>query len=74
MLILTYIKEISPKLLMIIAGEKAHSRYFSEDIFKAATEPKELMIIPGAVHKDLYDKVEVVPFVKLNAFFKGHLK
>lgn len=55
--ILTYIKEISPRPLLIIAGEKAHSRYFSEDAFKAAAEPKELMIIPNAVHVDLYDKI-----------------
>jgi fermentation-respiration switch protein FrsA (DUF1100 family) len=72
--ILTYIKEISPRPLLIIAGEKAHSRYFSEDAFKAATEPKELMIIPNAVHVDLYDKIEVIPFGKLETFFKDNLK
>jgi hypothetical protein len=72
--ILTYIKEISPRPVLIIAGEKAHSRYFSEDIYKAATEPKELMIIPNAVHVDLYDRVEIIPFDKLEMFFKGHLK
>ena len=72
--ILTYIKEISPRPLLIIAGEKAHSRYFSEDAYKAAAEPKELMIIPNAVHVDLYDKVEVIPFAKLETFFKDNLK
>ena len=72
--ILTYIKEISPRPLLIIAGEKAHSRYFSEDAFKAAAEPKELMIIPNAVHVDLYDKVDVIPFAKLETFFKDNLK
>lgn len=72
--ILTYVKEISPRPLLIIAGEKAHSRYFSEDIYKAATEPKELLIIPNAVHTDLYDKVNVIPFDKLETFFKEHLK
>lgn len=72
--ILTYIKEISPRPLLIIAGEKAHSRYFSEDAFKAAAEPKELMIIPNAVHVDLYDKIEVIPFGKLETFFKDNLK
>lgn len=72
--ILTYIKEISPRPLLIIAGEKAHSRYFSEDAFKAAAEPKELMIIPNAVHVDLYDKVNVIPFGKLDTFFKDNLK
>jgi fermentation-respiration switch protein FrsA (DUF1100 family) len=72
--ILSYIKEISPRPLLIIAGEKAHSRYFSEDAFKMASEPKELVIIPNAVHVDLYDKIEVIPFNKLEAFFKQHLK
>jgi len=72
--ILTYIKEISPRPLLIIAGEKAHSRYFSEDAFKAAAEPKELIIIPNAVHVDLYDKIDVIPFNKLETFFKNNLK
>lgn len=72
--ILTYIKEISPRPILIIAGEKAHSRYFSEDAFKMANEPKELMIIPNAVHVDLYDKIDVIPFDKLDTFFKQHLK
>lgn len=72
--ILTYIKEISPRPLLIIAGEKAHSRYFSEDAYKAAAEPKELMIIPNAVHVDLYDKVDVIPFSKFETFFKDNLK
>ena len=68
--ILTYIKEISPRPILLIAGEKAHSRYFSGDAYKAAAEPKELMIIPNAVHVDLYDKLDVIPFVKLADFFK----
>lgn len=72
--ILTYIKEISPRPMLLIAGEKAHSRYFSEDVYKNAAEPKELMIIPNAVHVDLYDKVETIPFDKLESFFKENLK
>ncbi len=72
--ILTYIKEISPRPLLIIAGENAHSKYFSEDAFKAANEPKELLIIPGKVHTDLYDQVDVIPFEKLENFFKENLK
>lgn len=71
--ILTYIKEISPRPILLIAGEKAHSRYLSEDAFKAAAQPKELMIIPNAVHVDLYDKLDVIPFDKLTAFFNQHL-
>jgi uncharacterized protein len=72
--LLTYIKEISPRPVLIIAGEKAHSRYFSEDAYKAAAEPKQLVIIPGAVHVDLYDKVDVIPFDKLEAFFNESLR
>ncbi|MDP3915147.1 MAG: alpha/beta hydrolase [Bacteroidota bacterium] len=72
--ILTYIKEISPRPLLIIVGENAHSRYFSEDAYKLASEPKELVIIPNAVHVDLYDKLDKIPFDKLETFFKEHLK
>jgi uncharacterized protein len=72
--LLTYIKEISPRPVLIIAGSEAHSRYFSEDAFKAAAEPKELMIIPNANHVDLYDKLDVIPFDKLAAFFTENLK
>ncbi|QJU58202.1 alpha/beta hydrolase [Sphingomonas sp. AP4-R1] len=71
--ILTYIAEISPRPVLFIHGEKAHSRYFSETAFAAAAEPKELVIIPGANHTDLYDKVDVIPFEKLTSFFERHL-
>lgn len=72
--ILSYIKEISPRPMLLIAGENAHSKYFSEDIYKSASEPKELMIIPNAVHVDLYDKMDKIPFVKIENFFKTNLK
>jgi hypothetical protein len=72
--LMTFIKEIAPRPILIIAGENAHSRYFSEDAYKAANEPKELMIIPGAVHVDLYDKLDVIPFDKLETFFNENLK
>lgn len=72
--ILTYIKEISPRPILMIAGENAHSRYFSEDAYQAAAEPKELIIISNAVHVDLYDKIDIIPFDKLETFFKEHLK
>lgn len=74
MTILTYIKEISPRPVLIIAGEKAHSRYFSETAFQNANEPKELVIVPNAVHVDLYDKSDVIPFDKMNDFFEKNLK
>lgn len=72
--ILTYIKEISPRPLLIIAGEKAHSRYFSETAFQNANEPKELVIVPNAVHVDLYDNIDVIPFDKMERFFRNNLK
>jgi uncharacterized protein len=72
--ILSYIREISPRPLLLIAGEKAHSRYFSEDVFKSAAEPKELMIIPDGVHVDLYDRLDKIPFDKLDMFFRQYLK
>jgi uncharacterized protein len=71
--LLTYIKEISPRPVLIIAGSEAHSRYFSEDAYKIANEPKELMIIPNAVHVDLYDKIDVIPFNKMEEFFKKNM-
>jgi fermentation-respiration switch protein FrsA (DUF1100 family) len=71
--LLTYIKEISPRPVLLIHGEKAHSRYFSETAYAAAAEPKELMIIPGASHVDLYDRVDLIPFDKLTTFFNQHL-
>jgi fermentation-respiration switch protein FrsA (DUF1100 family) len=71
--ILTYIAEISPRPVLFIHGENAHSRYFSETAYAAAAEPKELMIIPGANHVDLYDKVDVIPFDKMTSFFNQYL-
>ena len=72
--ILAYSDEIRSAVLLI-HGEKAHSRYFSEDAFKKLKgENKELMIIPGASHTDLYDKIDVIPFDKLVMFFTEYLK
>lgn len=72
--ILTYIAEISPRPVLLIHGEKAHSRYFSETAYAAAAEPKELLIVPGANHTDLYDRLDVIPFDKLTAFFTANLQ
>ena len=65
---------ISPRPIMLIAGENAHSRYYSEDIYKIASGPKELVIVPGADHVDLYDRLEKIPFGKITSFFAQNLK
>lgn len=72
--LLTYINETSPRPILIIAGENAHSLYFSKDAYNAAAEPKELMIIPNANHVDLYFDLNKIPFDKLETFFKTNLK
>jgi hypothetical protein len=70
----TYSEEIDSAVLLI-HGEKAHSRYFSEDAFKKLKgDNKELLIIPGAVHTDLYYKMDVIPFDKIEKFYRTHLK
>jgi len=70
------IETISPRPLLFIAGEKAVSKYFSEDAYQKAKEPKELFIVPGATHVDLYDKPEYLKtsIKKLDDFFKQYLK
>lgn len=55
--------------VLLVIGEEAHSRYFSEDVFKEAHDPKELFMVPGANHVDLYDKTDVIPFGKILEFF-----
>lgn len=72
--LLSYSDEIRSAVLML-HGEKAHSRYFSEDAFKKLQgENKELLIIPGANHVDLYDNMEVIPFGKIEEFFHEYLQ
>lgn len=70
----TDIETISPRPMLFIAGENAHSIEFSEDAYRLAAEPKELFIVPGAGHVDLYDRVNLIPFEKLARFFKESLK
>ncbi|WP_313252077.1 alpha/beta hydrolase [Stenotrophomonas indicatrix] len=72
--ILTYIKEISPRPILFVHGEKAHSLYFAQTAYAAAAEPKELVIVPGASHVDLYDRVDKIPFDRITDFFGKHLK
>lgn len=72
--ILAYADEIRSAVLLV-HGEKAHSRYFSEDAFKRLKgDNKELLIVPGAVHTDLYDRTDVIPFDEIESFFRKYLK
>lgn len=72
--ILQYSHEIRSAVLLV-HGEKAHSRYFSEGAYeKLSGDNKELLIIPGASHVDLYDRADVIPFEKLRSFFEEYLK
>jgi fermentation-respiration switch protein FrsA (DUF1100 family) len=68
------IDTISPRPLLFIAGDKAYTLPSSQDAYKRAAEPKELYIVPGATHVDLYDRLERIPFSKLESFFKENLK
>lgn len=68
------IETISPRPMLFITGSEAHSKEFSEEAYRLAGQPKELVIIPGAGHVDLYDRVNLIPFDKLTAFFKTNLK
>lgn len=72
--VLQYSHEIRSAVLLV-HGEKAHSRYFSETAYKKLTgDNKELLLIPGANHVDLYDRMDVIPFEKLRSFFEEHLR
>lgn len=68
-----HVDMISPRPILLVAGENAHSLFFSKQAFERAAEPKELFIVPGAGHVDLYDRVNLIPFDKLQSFFDQHL-
>ena len=64
---------ISPRPVLFVTGDQAHSRIFSEHAYSRASEPKELFLVPGAGHVDLYDRVSLIPWEKLQSFFNKHL-
>jgi fermentation-respiration switch protein FrsA (DUF1100 family) len=67
------IQTISPRPILFIAGDQAHSREFSEEAYRLAGQPKQLLWVKGAGHVDLYDRVELIPFDQLTAFFRQNL-
>ncbi|AET68657.1 alpha/beta superfamily hydrolase [Desulfosporosinus orientis DSM 765] len=71
--LLNHIATISPRPILFVMGENAHSRFFSENAYEAAAEPKEMYIVPDAIHIDLYDQVDMIPFDKIEEFFKSNL-
>lgn len=71
--LLAHIDEISPRPILFIVGDRAHSKFFSEDAYAAAQEPKELYVVEDAEHIDLYDRTDRIPFDKLESFFKDYL-
>ncbi|WP_420892383.1 alpha/beta hydrolase [Pantoea dispersa] len=72
--LMTYIKEISPRPVLFVHGEEAHSRYFTETAYAAAEQPKELHIVNGASHVDLYDQMDKIPFDLITTFFDKSLQ
>lgn len=71
--LLRHIDEIAPRPILFIVGDRAHSRFFSEDAYSAANQPKELYVVPDAEHIDLYDRTDRIPFDKLEQFFKTNM-
>lgn len=71
--LLDHIDEISPRPFLLIVGDRAHSKLFSENVYSAASEPKELYVVNDAEHIDLYDRTDRIPFDKLEEFFKDNI-
>lgn len=70
---LAHLQDISPRPVLFITGEHAHSRYFSDTAYEQAADPKELLVVAGARHIDLYDRTDLIPFDKLENFFTENL-
>lgn len=68
------IETISPRPMLFITGDAAHSKEFGEDAYKLAGQPKELVIVPNAGHVDVYDRGNLIPFDKLTSSFRNNLK
>ncbi len=68
------IDEISPRPTLLITGDKAHSKYFSDNVYAKLNSPKEEIVVPGATHVDLYDQMDKIPFDRLADFFDKNLK
>ena len=72
--LLDHVEEISPRPILLIVGDRAASRFFSEQVYERAAEPKELYVVEDAEHIDLYDRTDRIPFDKITDFLKESLK
>jgi uncharacterized protein len=70
---LRHLPDIAPRPILLITGDRAHSRYFSDTVHEQATGRKELVVVPGARHIDLYDRADLIPFDQLEKFFADNL-
>lgn len=72
--LLSHLDEISPRPILLIVGDRAHSRFFSETVYRKAQDPKELYVVKDAEHIDLYDRTDRIPFGKIEDFLKTSLQ
>ena len=70
---LRHLDDIAPRPILLVTGDQAHSKWFSNAVHEKATGPKELVVVPGARHIDLYDRTDLIPFDALETFFTKHL-
>ncbi len=71
--LLSHLDEISPRPILFIVGDRAHSRFFSDAAYEKANEPKEMFIVEDAEHIDLYDRIGLIPFDKIENFLNENL-
>ena len=72
--LLSHLDEISPRPILFVVGDRAHSRFFSEKAYAKAAQPKEMYVVEDAEHIDLYDRTDRIPFDKIEEFLKSNLK
>ncbi len=72
--LMEHLDELSPRPVLLITGDKAHSKYFSDEVYAKLKDPKREIVVPGATHTDLYDQMDKIPFGDLVDFFKKNLK
>ena len=72
--LLDHVDEISPRPILLVVGDRAASRFFSEQVYEKASEPKELYVVKDAEHIDLYDRTDRIPFDKIESFLNNSLE